>query len=295
MVLLPRRPAQRRVALLISGALIGLLIAGTDLVTEWSSSAGKLPPGAIARVGNRLITQAEFERVAHDLATDKRTQGDGDRQFALQRIIEEELLVQRGIELGFPETAPGIRKALAATVITQVIAEAEARAPSSEELREFYHGDANFFTRSERWQVRWLRTTETVPAMEKGQAQAVHGRLVAACSIEDMTQSMNFHVASELPNNLLPLAKLIDYMGPTIARQATQMQPGKCSEPILINDAYHMLYLEAYQPRQLPEFDDIKDVVEAEYIRRAGEKALLEYLKWLRNRAKISIDEAKLN
>lgn len=295
MVLPSPRPARRRVALLISGALIGLLIAGTDLVTGWSSSADKLPPGAIARVGNRLITQAEFERVAHDLATDKRTQGDGDRQFALQRIIEEELLVQRGIELGFPETAPGIRKALAAAVITQVIAEAEARAPSSEELREFYHGDANFFTRSERWQVRWLRTTETVPAMEKGQAQAVHGRLVAACSIEDMTQSMNFHVASELPNNLLPLAKLIDYMGPTIARQATQMQPGKCSEPILINDAYHMLYLEAYQPRQLPEFDDIKDVVEAEYIRRAGEKALLEYLKWLRNRAKISIDEAKLN
>lgn len=295
LVLPSPRPARRRIALLISGALIGLLIAGTDLVTEWSSSADKLPPGAIARIGNRFITQAEFERVARDLATDKRTQGDGDRQFALQRIIEEELLVQRGVELGFPETAPNIRKALAAAVIVQVIAEAEARAPSNEDLRELYDGDANFFTQSERWQVRWLRITATDPAAAKRQAQDVHGRLVAGCSIVDLTQSMNIDVVSELPNKFLPLAKLTDYMGPTLARQATHMQPGECSEPILINDAYHMLYLEAYQPRQLPAFDDIRNVVEVEHIRRAGEKALLDYLKWLRTRAEISIDEAKLD
>ena len=292
MGLLPRRPAQRRVALLIGGALTGLLIAGIDLVTEWSSSTGKLPPGAIARVGGRLVTQAEFERVANDLATDKRTQADGDRHFALQRIIEEELLVQRGVELGFPETAPGIRKAIAAAVITQVIAEAEALAPSGRELREFYDGDTSFFTQSERWQVRWLRTSETVPVLEK--EQAVHGTVVAACSIEDMTQSMNFDVVFELPNKLLPLAKLIDYMGPTLARQATKMRPGECSEPVLIDDAYHVLYLGAYEPRRLPEFDNIKDVVEAEYIRRTGEKALLDYLKWLRDRSEIIIDEAKL-
>ena len=162
-----KRPARRRIALLTGGALIGLLIAGTDLVTDWSSASGKLPPGAIARIGNQLITQAEFERVARDLATDKRTAGKEDRNFALKRIIEEELLVQRGIELGFPETAPGIRKALAAAVITQVITEAEALAPSSEELRAFYDGDANFFAQTERLQVRWLRTTGTVPAMEQ--------------------------------------------------------------------------------------------------------------------------------
>lgn len=289
------RQAQHRIALLISGALIGLLIAGADLVTEWSSSADKLPPGAIARVGSRAISQAEFERVARDLITDKRTQGDGDRRFALQRIIEEELLVQRGIELGFPETAPGIRKALAAAVITQVIAEAEALAPGSEELREFYDGDANFFTRLERWRVRWLRTTETVTATERRQAQAVHGRPVAACSIEDMTHSTNIHVVSELPNKLLPFTKLMDYMGPTLARQVAQMQPGECTGPIFINDAYHVLFLEEYQPRQQPAFDEVRDVVEAEYIRRTGEKALLDYLKWLRNRAEIIIDEAELD
>ena len=68
-----KHPARRRIALLIGGALIGLLIAGTDLVTDWSSASGKLPPGAIARIGSRLITQVEFERVAQDLATDKRS------------------------------------------------------------------------------------------------------------------------------------------------------------------------------------------------------------------------------
>lgn len=295
LVLRSLRPARRRVALLVGGALIGLLIAGTDLVTEGSSSPDSLPAGAVARVGNRLITQTEFERVARDLATDKRTQADGDRQFALQRIIEEELLVQRGVELGFPEIAPGIRKALAAAVIAQVVAEAEALAPSSEQLLELYGSDANFFMRAERWQVRWMRTNETDSATDKEQAQSVRNKLVIACRTKEIAQSMNIGVVSELPNQLLPLAKLMDYMGPTLARQATQLQPGECSGPIFINGAYHVLYLAAYQPRRLPEISDIRDVVEAEYIRRAGEKAMLDYLKWLRDRAEISIDEAKLD
>jgi hypothetical protein len=72
------------------------------------------------------------------------------------------------------------------------------------------------------------------------------------------------------------------------------LRPGECSEPILDNDAYNVLYLEAYQPSQLPVFDDIRDVVESEYIRRRGEKALLDYLQWLRNRAAIIVDDAKL-
>ena len=93
-----KRPARRRIALLTGGALIGLLIAGTDLVTDWSSTSGKLPPGAIARIGNQLITQAEFERVAQDLATDKRTKGDEDRNFALKRIIEEAMGILKATE-----------------------------------------------------------------------------------------------------------------------------------------------------------------------------------------------------
>lgn len=292
-MLLPR-PSQRRAALLVGGALTGLLIAGTGLVTDGSYFGDKLPPGAIARVDGRLITQPEFERIANALATDKRTRADGDRIFALQRIIEEELLVQRGVELGFPQTAPGIRKALAAAVIRQVVADAEALAPSSAELREFYAGDASFFAPAERWQVRWLRATETLAELPHGGPDSVDERLAEACGIEVIGRPMKFDLAIELPNQLLTLGKLMDYMGPTLATRATQVRPGECSEPVLIDAAYHWLYVEAHQPRRLPAFDGIKDVVEAEYIRRAGERALLDHLTWLRNRAEIVVDAAKL-
>lgn len=290
---LPRRPAPRRVALLVGGALTGLFIASIDLMTKWSAAADNLPPGAIARVGSRLITHSEFERVALDLATDRRTSADGDRLFSLQRIIDEELLVQRGVELGFPETAPNIRKTLAAAVIAHVVAEAEAVAPSRKELRAFYNSDTSFFAESERWRVRWLRANNEFRAMPT--RQTVNGSLSVACSSKDDIQSANLEVVYELPNSPLPLGKLMDYMGPTLARRATSMQPGKCSEPVLIDNTYHVLYLEEHQPGRIPDFDGILDVVESEYVRRAGEKALLDYLQWLRKRTEIDIDEPALD
>lgn len=288
-----RRSDQHRVALLVGGALTGLVFAGIGLVTKWSVATDSLPPGAVARVGDRLVTELELERVALDLATDKRTPADGDREYSLQRIIEEELLVQRGVELGFQDTAPNIRKALAAAVIAQVIAEAEAAAPSRKELRAFYDTDATFFAQSERWRVRWLRAHKENPPIQT--KQAVDGPLSAPCSSADAIHSGDLEPVYELPNSLLPLGKLMDYMGPALARQATRMQPGECSAPVLVDDVYHVLYLEEYQPGQIPDFDSIVDVVESEYIRRTGEKALLDYLQWLRGRTEIVIDESGLN
>ena len=101
-------PASRiRLVLLTLGALTGLLLAAFGLVETGPSTKKSLPENVIARVGEHFILKERYLQILNDLATDKRTPlSADDRQFAFDRLIDEELLIMRGIELGFPETSP---------------------------------------------------------------------------------------------------------------------------------------------------------------------------------------------
>ncbi len=100
--------------LLALGACAGLIMAAAGLVERWSPSPGELPVGAIARVGGKIITLERYLQVLNDLAADKRAPLSAqDRQFVIDRLVDEELLIQRGIELGLADSSPQIRKALA--------------------------------------------------------------------------------------------------------------------------------------------------------------------------------------
>ena len=46
--------------------------------------------------------------------------------------------------------------------------------------------------------------------------------------------------------------------------------------------------------RFLPPFEQVRPMVEAEYLRRAGGDALRQYLAWLRERTEIIVDSEKI-
>jgi len=92
---------------------------------------------------------------------------------------------------------------------------------------------------------------------------------------------------SMLPDQMLPLTKLADYLGPELARQVPQLEPGTYSRPLPANGSFHILYVVAREAGRLPPFDQIRPLVEAEFLRRAGDRALRDYLSWLRGRSEI--------
>jgi hypothetical protein len=278
-----------RLVLLTLGATAGLILAASGLVESWSPSSGSLPATAIARVGERVIPQERYMELVSDLAADKRTPLNADdRLFALDRLIDEELLIMRGIELGLHESAPEIRKAIAATVIAQIAAEAEATMPDEAILRRFYETNSQYFTTTARYRLQWWRVPGSGADSERKAATA-YEQLSKSMPTEAVMLSTGLQTEALLPDQMLPLSKLSDYLGPGLAQQATELEPGEFSRPIAAGGSFHILYLLARQEGVLPAFEQARPMVEAEYLRRSGDEALRQYLAWLRERAEIIV------
>jgi hypothetical protein len=276
------------------GALAGLVLAATGLVDHWSLPNGKaggtLPRSAIARVGERDIPRSRYIQLLSDLETDKHGPLTAeDRKFVLDRLVDEELLILRGVELGLDESAPSVRKAIAAAVIAQVAAESEATPPDEEALRELYQSDPQFFASADRYALRWWQ----IPA------SAASPALIARISTLQADASNAREVLdgpgglvrmTVLPQQMLPLSKVADYLGSELAQRVPQLEPGHYSSPIESDGNINILLLVDHQAGTLTSFEQLRPVLEAEYHRRSGDKALRDYLAWLRERIPVTVD-----
>lgn len=287
-----RTSTKLRLPLLIAGAVIGFMIAAAGMVEKKDHERlDTLPAGNIARVGDTLIPISRYAVLLDDLSADKRNPlTDQDRKFAVDRLIDEELLIQRGVELGLASNAPAVRKAIASAVISQVVADASTTLPDEVVLREFYLSAHTFFSSPGQFHVRWWKLDDQqADAMRAAEDMLSQERLASASEL--LFERYGFEAVRELPDSMLPGSKLLDYLGPTLLEQVTALEPGEFSEPVYANSAVHIIYLVQQEPESTPSFESIRDIVAQEYMYRAGDRALREYLDWLRERTPVIISD----
>jgi len=83
--------------LLLAGLLAGAGLAASGLVTL--DSGRRLPPQAVARINDRLILRDAWLRAVAAVAGERRGElTDADRRHILDRLVDEELLVQHGLD-----------------------------------------------------------------------------------------------------------------------------------------------------------------------------------------------------
>ena len=154
----PRRPT----ILLIAGAVLGAVLAAAGL----SAPTGEgLPPDVVAMVNDAPIRTEDFARMVDAVAADRREPLTGeDRQRVLDRLIDEELLVQRGLTLDLPRVDRRVRADLTQTVIDGIASQAGDREPSEDDLRAFYDSHRDFFAGPGRLRVRQVFVRVTAPS-----------------------------------------------------------------------------------------------------------------------------------
>jgi parvulin-like peptidyl-prolyl isomerase len=218
---------------------------------------------------------------------------DADRQRVLDRIVEEELLVQRGLALGLARYDRRVRADLTATVIDGVVSDTTESAPSEEEVASFYAANRDFFAGPGRVRVRQVFVRVSVPTDPAAQtrAETAARRLRAGESFAAVAAELGDTPLSPLPDTALPPSKLRDYLGPTALRAALELEVGAVSDPVRSGTGYHVLQVSERQPDALPELDGIRPQVVAELRRRAGERALRAYLEELRANATVVVAE----
>lgn len=287
-------PSQRPNLLLLIGAGLGIALAAIGLLRAPRQGA-ELPSEAVARVNGVLVRRDDYDRTLAAAQQDRREPLDKvQRRRLLDRLIEEELLVQRGLTLGLAEHDRKVRADLTMGVIDSVTQESNEAQPNEEELQRFYSENLDFFSGPGRLRIRevFVRVpsgSDPNPALER--AEKARDRRRAGDDFDTVRAELGDREFAPIPDVLLPPAKLRDYIGPTALQAALNLAPSQTSEPIRSSMGYHVLEVLERVSDKAPPFAEIRPQVLEEYRRRAGEKALRRYLDDLRRRADVVVRE----
>lgn len=277
----PRATERLSLAILAVGAGAGLIAAALALLDPWHA-ASNAPAGAAATVNGAIISQDKYQRGVAALASDSKDPlDDAQRRWVLERLIEEELLVQRGLALGLPESEKGVRAAIVRAMIASVVAQADSQPVNDDDLRRFYAQNAVLFASTQR-----LRVAAFI-APDRAAALAARRQAAQGIPLPRQGAVMRASTASLVPDTFLPFVKLREYVGPTAARAVAALAVGETTAPIPQGGGFLVLELLGRQPGSIPAFEQVRAEVLAEYRKQAGDKALSDYLERLKQEAMI--------
>jgi len=216
----------------------------------------------VARVNDRLILRDEWLRAVAAVASERRTPLSADDQrHILDRLVDEELLVQHGRELGLVEHDGRLRS----TLVSEVMLAATQRAGAELDepaLRRFYDANPAWFAPAPRLRVRAWR-------------------------VDGSGARTPFEPA--VPDALLPPAKLAAYLGPTLVARAAALEARQSSEPVDSGGGRVVVELLEREASAAPPFERVREQVRAEARRRADEAAVRALLAELRRDGQVEV------
>lgn len=262
---------------LIAG-MLGLLAA---LVGAIGAPRLEQTRGAAAIVNGAPIPREALARALLALENDSRNPVTPEREEdVLERLIEEELLVQRGVELGLAETDFAARRALVQSVLQLVLAERAGAEPSEAQLRRFYRDNAGFFTPAPRFaaSVVFLRAGASAQRVETVRTALLRG---------GDAHALGDALAIPMPRGALAQAEWARLLGADAAATAARLAPGEVSAPIAATGGTYLIRAEAFAATPAPPYERIAEQVRAEFDRRADEAAVRAYIERLKRSARV--------
>lgn len=280
-----RDPARRSLLFSGIGAIVGLLLGGYALFTAGGTISGGLPPEDVALVNNRPILQSDFvTQTQIETGAAFRDTGQADRQRVLREMIDEELLVQRGLDVDLAASDPDVRSAMVAGVDLQVDAAVLASRPDPVALRAYYAAHAERYTLDGAMDVRDL-----VPGKAVGDATALVAALRGGIDVKQAAAKFGFVESGRIGRGDNYDFGVKAKLGDALYRVAATLDNGEVAGPVADQGVVHVLFMRARKkPSQLG-FDAARDTVWQDMQREARARVEKANLDFLRGRADIRV------
>ena len=263
--------------LLLLGLFIGIVLAANSIVRE-SNLTDK---DWVAVIGDVQISKEKYYSQLEGLARDKRNAiTRKDKDYVLERMIEEELLIIRAKELGLLENNQIVRGSIIQQMIKLIISENYLESVEEEKLKKFYKDNIGFFSSASRLRLQQIYFSDS-SGNSRQRSEEAFKDLKEGSTLEEISQHADQSVLS-IPNTMMNLSKVREYIGPTLMNVAKSLEPGEFSPPTKVAGGYKIIFLFDKELSEPERFDSIKPKVLREYQRRQDDKSLRDYLEDLK-------------
>ena len=272
--------------LLLLASIIGTLLAIYSIMDS-NKNYSSLPDNVAALVNDKIIPSERYQTVIQLIKNDKRDDlTDIDRKMALERIIEEELLVQYAYQNGFLEADDLLRKSIVRSVVDSIAEQSISVIPNEKILRDFYQDNLPLFTVDEQFRI-------VILSSQNG-SDINAGKIIWQDSY-DIPLLMN-EIGSikklEISSDFISKYRLGTLIGPLLRDVVLSLKLGETSEPLETIYGYSIVTLIDKKDRVVPDFKEINEIVLQEYKRRQRETILNDLLSDLKRQSDININSS---
>ena len=257
-----------------------LLLVGSNTQINWQNQ----PIDTVVLVNQQPVTESalKFARQRSGRFMVDVPFQDRDKQL-LQRLIDDELILQRAEELGILQADPGIRKLLARSAIDTVVRESQALLIKEPELIAFYNDHQAVFQQPQRI------TLQAAQFDDLGMANISRNAVLLGDSLKK-TVSLGGGKILPIPVSPLPKHMLIRYLGISLTDLALGLSATQISQPIVQGDNIYLLQVIENQPATLMPFEQVRETVMTELISRQRRDSLTTTLEELKQTASIQLN-----
>ena len=279
--LLPRcAPHRRSIALAAVAALLFVLPAVSGCSKETSS---EVPASAsdpvVARVNGVDIRQSDLQLAEEDVGADMQAATPEARREHLISYLADIIMVTQAADKKKLADNPEFKRRLAFLrnkLLMGYELQDEAKAAVNDETLHQTYNDA----------VKSMGGQEEVRARHilvesEDEAKALQEQLKNGADFATLAKEKSKDPGAAEGGDLGYFTK--DQMVPDFADVAFKMYPGQVSNPVKTQFGWHLIKLEDKRTKQPPEFDKVKDQIEAFLTR----KAQTEFIAKLRQTAKV--------
>ena len=254
---------------------------------------------AVAIVNDVDITEDQFLKYAINLGADIEEEEDKEiLELILERMIEEELLVQRGLELNLHTKDIQVRKELIQQVINFIV-KIENAELTDDQLENYFLENIKRYESNKKIQINTIFIKSLDPESQflgteydYKTLENKFNQIYADIENKSFSEAKNIHNQKtffEVPTNLINIKDCKQYLGPTICKTLSSFEKDHISNPLFYQDGFYIIKLEDnIRPKiDASFFEDMKDKVLFDYNNERDDNRLKNYIQYLKDNAKI--------
>ena len=232
---------------------------------------------AIARVGEKEISRQKFEEIIKALDDQSKSELTLEKKNLIrERLIDEELLIQRALELDLVRNDSLVKGNVIQTMFQYIINSNELTEPSEAELREYFSKEKNYFSSGKRFKLK-IYTFRNLSDAETARNSLNQGNLESFLKLVETENSI------DLPNVFLTPQKIRDYLGPKVLEELPGLEKGSFSKIFEINQVPSIVICIDVLLDNNPKFEEIIEQIKNKFIRDREDSLVKEYIENLRN------------